>query len=68
MAIETKLNSNLTDMMIVNAAFLLVREQLPEFDAAVQELGASAADRLHFQYVGPLAPYNFVNVNVDWGE
>jgi len=68
LAIETKLNPNLTDMMIVNAAFLLANEQIPEFDAAVQALGASASDRLHFQYVGPLAPYNFVNVSVDWEE
>ncbi|HVX30731.1 MAG TPA: GvpL/GvpF family gas vesicle protein [Nitrolancea sp.] len=68
LAVEMKLNPNLTDMMIVNAAFLLANEQLPEFDAAVQALGASAADQWQFQYVGPLAPYNFVNVSIDWEE
>jgi len=68
LAIEMKLNPNLTDMMIVNAAFLLANEQIPEFDAVVQAFGASSSDRLHFQYVGPLAPYNFVNVAVDWSE
>jgi hypothetical protein len=68
LAIETKLNPNLTDLMVVNAAFLLANEQVPEFDAAVQALGADASDRLHFQYVGPLAPYNFVSVSVDWEE
>jgi len=67
-AVETKLNPNLTDMMIVNAAFLLVRDQIPEFDAVVQELGGSRSDHMLFQYVGPTAPYNFVNVSVDWEE
>lgn len=68
LAVDTILNPILRDMMVLNAAFLVERTRVPEFDAAVQAIGASNAERLDFQYIGPLPPFNFVDVNVDWED
>jgi hypothetical protein len=68
LAVETRLNRNLTDMMILNAAFLVDKDRVQAFDAKVQALGEVQAERLLFQYVGPLPPYNFVNVSVGWED
>jgi hypothetical protein len=62
------LNDNLGDMMLLNAAFLVDKTQEQAFDAQVQTLGAAQAGRLIFQYVGPLPPYNFVDIRLQWEE
>lgn len=66
MAADTRVNDPLTDMMILNAAFLVEKAREPEFDERVQELAATQAGRFVIQYVGPLPPYNFVTIRVDW--
>src|SRR5919199_5210269 len=68
LAVATRVNENQTDMMLLNAAFLVDRSQEQAFDAQVQALGAAQAGRLVFQYVGPLPPYNFVDLRVRWEE
>lgn len=68
LAVDMELNRLLADMMILNASFLVQAEQIQEFDVRVQQLGEIHADRLLFQYVGPLPPYSFVSVNVSWEE
>jgi hypothetical protein len=66
LAAETRLNRILTDMMILNAAFLVDKTQGPAFLAEVEALARAEAERLIVQYVGPLPPYNFVNLNLSW--
>jgi hypothetical protein len=56
----------LTDRMVVNAAFLLNRTSEAAFDAAVHELNSRFGTRMMFKYVGPVPPYNFVNLTVRW--
>ncbi|MBI3976773.1 MAG: GvpL/GvpF family gas vesicle protein [Chloroflexi bacterium] len=68
LAFETKTNKILTDMMILNAAFLVDRAHDPTFDAAVNVLDAAQQGRLILKYVGPVPPYNFVNVVVRWED
>ena len=68
LAVETRVNENQTDMMLLNAAFLVDKTQEQAFDAQVQALGAAQAGRLIFQYVGPLPPYNFVAMRLYWEE
>jgi Gas vesicle synthesis protein GvpL/GvpF len=68
LAVETRVNDNLGDMMLLNAAFLVDKRQEQAFDAQVQALGAAQAGRQIFQYVGPLPPYNFVDLRVHWEE
>src|SRR5918911_906752 len=68
LAVATRVNENQTDMMLLNAAFLVDKSQEQAFDATVQALGAAQAGRQIFQYVGPLPPYNFVDLRVQWEE
>jgi hypothetical protein len=61
-AVELLVNPNLTNTMLINAAFLVERAREAEFDDAVAAIAAENAGRLIFNYVGPLAPYSFVNL------
>ena len=49
--------------MIMNAAFLVQRDQEPAFDRRIKEI-ASHFDKLTFKYTGPWPPYNFVNIRL----
>lgn len=64
LAVDVRLNQPLTDMMILNASFLVGKERIEEFDAQVQRLGEIQADRLVLQYMGPLPPYSFVDLKL----
>lgn len=68
LACETKLGKVLNEVMVLNAAFLVDRMQEPTFDAAVSAAEAAQSGRFIFWYVGPVPPYNFVNVVVHFGE
>jgi hypothetical protein len=61
-------NETIVDRMIVNAAFLVDEGRQGEFDGAVNKLDAEQGHRVSFKYVGPVPPYNFVNVTVNWDE
>jgi hypothetical protein len=45
---------------VVNAAFLVERERVPEFEGAVEDLGRDLVERVRLRLLGPLAPYDFV--------
>jgi hypothetical protein len=66
LAEKTLINPPIADHMVVNAAFLIVRAKETEFDAMVRALDAELGRRLLIKCVGPVAPYNFVNVNLHW--
>jgi hypothetical protein len=68
LAVQTRVNKVITDRMVLNAAFLVDRSNEPQFDQAVQQLDAEMGKRLMFKYVGPVPPYNFVNVVISWEE
>jgi hypothetical protein len=59
---EVLVTTNLSDMMLLNAAFLVERAREREFDDAMEALAAARADRLVFSYVGPIPPYSFINL------
>ena len=65
---ETRANKVITDRMILNAAFLVDEARQAEFDAAVERLDEEMGKRLIFKYVGPVPPYNFVNIVVTWED
>ena len=50
----------LHEHMVVNAAFLVRRDALGEFDAAVERVSRERAERMHFKLTGPLPPFSFV--------
>jgi hypothetical protein len=62
-SVASRTNKPIGDKMIMNAAFLVSRDQETAFDAKVKELGARY-DRLTFRYTGPWPPYNFVNIRL----
>jgi len=68
LAVDVRLNRLLAETMVLNASFLVERGRIEGFDAAVQHLGRVHAERLVFQYVGPLPPYSFVNIAVSWED
>ncbi|MCW3063636.1 MAG: Gas vesicle synthesis protein GvpL/GvpF [Solirubrobacterales bacterium] len=47
--------------MVVNASFLVARDRLDEFDAAVERVSRERAERMHFRLLGPRPPHSFVD-------
>ena len=62
-AVASRINKPIGDKMIMNAAFLVSRDQETAFDTRVKNI-ASEHDKLTFKYTGPLPPYNFVNIRL----
>ena len=61
-AVDLLVSPNLSDTMLLNAAFLVERSREGEFDGAIYGLGEAQAGRLIFNYVGALPPYSFINL------
>lgn len=61
-AVDLLVSPNLSETMLLNAAFLVERAREEEFDGAVAGLAEAHAGRLVFNYVGPIPPYSFVNL------
>ena len=62
-SVASRINRAIGDKMIMNAAFLVQRDQQQQFDRRVKEI-ASQFERLTFKYTGPWPPYNFVNIRL----
>ena len=62
-AVASRINKPIGDKMIMNAAFLVSRDQESAFDTRVKSI-ASENDKLTFKYTGPWPPYNFVNIRL----
>jgi hypothetical protein len=67
-AVQFRANDIFGERMIVNAAFLIDRQREPEMDAAIRALDAQQTQRVLFRYVGPVPPYNFVNLVIHWNN
>ncbi len=53
----------ISELMVLNAAFLVERQSAGAFDASVQDLDRANEGRLGFVLAGPLPPYNFVGID-----
>src|SRR6478672_10849866 len=62
-SVASRINKPIGDKMIMNAAFLISRDQEGAFDSRVKAI-ASRFDKLTFKYTGPWPPYNFVNIRL----
>src|SRR5258706_8062492 len=62
-SVASRVNKPIGDKMIMNAAFLISRDQELAFDSKVKSI-ASRFDKLTFKYTGPWPPYNFVNIRL----
>lgn len=65
LALDTRVAEVSHERVVVNVSFLLDRNQLPEFDRAVDDLGAVHQDRMRFKYTGPLPPHSFVELRTE---
>jgi hypothetical protein len=63
-AVASRSNKPIGDLMILNAAFLVDRSQETAFDEKVKEVSRKYEDLLRFKYSGPWPPYNFVNIKL----
>jgi hypothetical protein len=63
---KTRLNKVIGDQMVINAALLIDQATEPQLDQAVRDLDRDLGDRFAFTYVGPVPPYNFVNIAIHW--
>ena len=62
-SVASRVNKPIGDKMIMNAAFLISRDQEAAFDAKVKSIAAKF-EKLTFKYTGPWPPYNFVNIRL----
>jgi hypothetical protein len=62
-SVASRINKPIGDKMIMNAAFLISRDQEAAFDAKVKSI-AGRFDKLTFKYTGPWPPYNFVHIRL----
>jgi hypothetical protein len=65
LTVESKINDNYGEMMILNAAFLIKSSSEPAFDKIVNDLDEKYGRFMTFKYVGTLPPYNFVNLVIN---
>jgi hypothetical protein len=59
-AVEVAAHQPASPEDVVNAAFLVDRDRVQEFEDAVEELGSELVGRVRLRLLGPLAPYDFV--------
>jgi hypothetical protein len=62
-SVASRVNRAIGDKMIMNAAFLVHRDQELAFDRRIKDI-ASHFEKLTFRYTGPWPPYNFVNIRL----
>jgi hypothetical protein len=67
LAAESRVEAAATPDAAFNIAFLVARDHLEAFDAAVGSVGEQLADRIAVRAVGPLAPYSFADVELATG-
>lgn len=61
---DARLNEVTTPRMILNAAFLVKKEQGHDFDTLVENILSEYQLSLEVSYTGPWPPYNFINLNM----
>ena len=64
-ACEVENGKTETEMMVLNAAFLVSEACRGGFDKAVADLHQESGKRLLFKYLGPLPPYSFVTIALE---
>jgi len=63
-AIDYQVGKNINESMLLNASFFVEKSQEKAFDALVGQVADQIGERASFKYVGPLAPYSFLKLNL----
>jgi hypothetical protein len=64
-SVDARLNDPLGLKNILNASFLIDKSKESEFKDEVCKLDSEYEGKVNFKYVGPLPPYNFVNLKLE---
>lgn len=62
---DAKVNEPMGVKNLLNASFLIERSRESEFKEQVYKLDSEFQGKLNFKYVGPLPPYNFVDLRLE---
>ncbi|MDD5537344.1 MAG: GvpL/GvpF family gas vesicle protein [Candidatus Omnitrophica bacterium] len=65
LAIDARLNNPLGVKNILNASFLIEKTRESDFQKEVYKLDSQYQGKVNFKYVGPLAPYSFVDLKLE---
>lgn len=65
LSLEAKSNSLVGVKNLLNTSFLIEKSRESEFKEKVYKLDAEYQGRVNFKYVGPLPPYNFINLKLE---
>jgi len=65
LSFEAKVNNPVGIKNLLNASFLIDKSHESEFKEQVYKLDAKFQGKMNFKYVGPLPPYNFVNLKLE---
>lgn len=61
---SARVNEPIGEKMLLNAAYLIDREEEEKFDEKVNEIHELWKDRVDFKYTGPWPAYNFINIQL----
>jgi hypothetical protein len=62
---DTKVNNTMGIQNLLNASFLIEKSRESEFKEQVYKLDSEFQGKVNFKYVGPLPPYNFVDLRLE---
>ncbi len=65
LSLDARLNNLLGVKNLLNASFLIEKAKESDFQKEVYKLDSQYQGKVNFKYVGPLAPYNFVNLKLE---
>ncbi|MGF1454735.1 MAG: GvpL/GvpF family gas vesicle protein [Alphaproteobacteria bacterium] len=66
LAEETRTPAVTEDRMVLNGAFLVEAAREAAFDAVVEDIRTRQEERVTVRYVGPVPPYSFITLSIDW--
>ena len=58
--IDNQLNDLIIDNMIINDAFLILKDKVQEFNQIIKNIDDKYGDELLIRVIGPISPYSFV--------
>ena len=61
---DVRVGQPTSDLMVLNASFLVEQKALPKFDRVLEKLNTEAGDLIQFDCVGPLPPYSFTELRL----
>lgn len=65
---KNEVSNEIGGKMLMNYSFLVEKSREPELAAKLSELQEKYKDELKFKYIGPMAPYSFIDIKLSVGN